>query len=248
MERTVDLENMFIDRFGQADAGLTPDEFAEILIFKGLAKSKERFLQKYQECDDIQKITAVVFNSGLNEHCFEEVIEDDELQLRVTRKAEEIIDRLIQISFVGEAVASAVLRLAFPHLFGTADWIVPGLMHCLRDDTGRSNPFVERLQNREQFFECLVRPNGNRLTPAQSRKIAIKYYSNYTKQFWRIKESFNLPQAIAHIEMSLWSYGICYQHKQNAKDNLPFRFQGIENPKPPAKGLFAKNCPTVLVN
>jgi hypothetical protein len=244
-KRTVDLENTFIDRFRTPDIGLTPKEFAEILIFKGVAKSVNKFLLKYQNCDDIQKITAFVFNSGLNQHQFEEVIEDNELQLRVIQKAEEIIDRLTHISGVRVAVASAVLRLAFPHLFGTADWKVPGLMHCLDDDTGKRNPFVEGLQNREQFFACLVMPTGHSMTPAQSREIAINHYSKYTQQFWRIKKSFDLPQPIAHIETSLWSYGICYQHKQkqNANDGLPFRFQDIGNPHPPAGGLFAKYCP-----
>ena len=243
MERTVDLENMFIGRFGLPDACLTPDEFSEILIFKGSARSKEKFLLQYQNCDDIQKMTAFVFNSGLNEHHFEEVIGDNELQLRIIQKAKEIIDRLTNISFVGVAVASAVLRLAFPHLFGTADWKVPGLIHCLVDNDGQSNPFVKGLQNREQFFACLVMPTGHSMTPAQSRKIAINHYSKYTQQFWRIKKSFELPQPIAHIETSLWSYSICYQHKQNAKDGFPFRFRDIENPNPPAGGLFSKNCP-----
>lgn len=177
MRRTVDLENMFIVRFGLPDACLTPDEFAEIRIFKGLAQTNGPFLLKYQNLDYIQEKSAFIFNSGLNEHNFEEVIADNELQLEVIRKAEDIIDRLTDISYVKGAVASAVLRLAFPHLFGTADWKVPGLMHCLVDDTGKSNPFIEGLQNREQFFACLVMPTGHSMTPAQSRKIAIDHRS-----------------------------------------------------------------------
>jgi hypothetical protein len=242
MERTIYLENMFIEKFHLQNASLTPDEFAEILKFKGLARSVENFLVANQHNDVIQQATEIIFTGGLNFHQFNEVIQNEALQNEILQQAENIIENFTQMAFVGRAVASAALRLAFPQLFGTADWIVPGLMHCLVDGFGITNPFIEGLEDREQFLGCLIMPVNNALSPAQSRAIAKNNYRAYTRQLWMIKQRFNLPQTIAQIETSLWSYGICYMSKQNRRDNLAFKFSDREHPAPPVGGLFSKNC------
>jgi hypothetical protein len=242
MERTIRLENMFIEMLGIQGASLTPDEFAEILRFKGLAKSVEKFLHANQNSDVIQQATMIIFNSGLNIHQFDQLIENEALQHAILQNAENIMETLCQIPFVGRSVASAVLRLAFPRLFGTADWIVPGLIHCVVDGFGIRNPFIEGLQDRAQFLECLIQPTNDSLSPAQSRAIAVNNYRDYTQQLWKMKQRFDLPQTIAQIEMSFWSYGICYLSKQNRRDNIPFKFAGTEHPSPPKGGPFSKNC------
>ena len=44
---------------------LAPDVFAEILVFKGLARSKKAFLNNYQHSNTIQEITQELFQCGL---------------------------------------------------------------------------------------------------------------------------------------------------------------------------------------
>lgn len=242
------IEEVFNQRFNQEDAHLTPHEFTLILRFKGPDRVVPRFMNRYANTNEVEQVTRQIFQNNLHEYGFEQVINNEDLQHQVLETANQLMDVLTQLEYVGVSVASAALRLAFPHLFGTADWIVPGLLHCLHDDDGNENPFIANLGNREQFEDCLLLTiNGHtlagHLTPYQSRNLATENYIRYIKELWRLKTRFRLTQTIANIEMSIWSYGICYVKKQNRQDNLPFRFLPADAPSPPVRGPFRKNCP-----
>jgi hypothetical protein len=248
--RLANLEELFNQKFEQEDAHLTSVEFSDILRFKGLARSVQSFNNLYVGNHEVENITRHVFQANLRNYTFEQVIGDDNLQQEVLTTAAQLINRLSQLQYVGVAVASAVLRIAFPQVFGTADWIVPGLLHCERDDTEAENPFISNLADKDALVECLVLNfNGNHLTdglsPYHSRKVAMDNYINYVKELWRLKQEFELPHTIAKIEMSIWSYGICYVKKHNRQDNLPFRFQPANIPSPPNGGPFSKYCPNI---
>ena len=152
--------------------------------------------------------------------------------------------RLDEIKYVGIPVASATLTLTFPHLFGTVDYIVPGLLHCIRDDRGTANLLWKNLENEQILQECLLLTQSNGMSPNQARDLAKNNYQEYIQELWNIKRNFQLTEfEVGEIEIALWSYGICYIKRQQDKksQNLPFRFQA--NPNPPNRGLFAKNCP-----
>jgi hypothetical protein len=248
--RLANLEALFNQKVGQEGAHLTPVEFSDVLRFKGLARSVQSFNDIYVGNHEVENITGRVFQSNLHIYTFEQVIGDENLQQEVLTTAAQLINALTQLQYVGVAVASAVLRIAFPQLFGTADWIVPGLLHCRRDDIQTENPFISNLADIDALVECLsLNFNGNyligSLSPYQSRKLAMENYPTYVKELWSIKQRFALPQTIAKIEMSIWSYGICYVKKQDRQDNLPFRFRPTDAPSPPIGGPFSKRCPNI---
>lgn len=242
MQRTLNIINMFRDKFNLENAHLTPDEFSEILVWKGLAKSKQNFLNYYINNNEIEDITSIIFTCGLNNYQFEDIFNEENAQ-KILRIALNVLNSLTQIRHVAVPTASAALRLAFPQLFGTVDYIVPGLMHCQIDDNGNTNPFLENIQDRDVYEACLVLPNSNHITPKRARDLAINNYSGYIRELWNIKRNFDLIHQVADIEMAIWSYGICYLKKQNQKENLPLRFQTDANPPP--GGLFSKNCPNI---
>lgn len=240
LHRNNQIIELFQNKFNTGEHFLTADEFVRILRWKGLARSVRRFLERYRNTNEVQDVTRQIFESELNNYTFENTGEQQTGE-EILYRALGVLKALDQLEHVGIAVASAVLRLAFPHLFGTVDYIVPGLLHCLEDDLSNRNPFRENLQNINRLQGCLLLPNGNGMTPHRARQLAADNYREYIQELWNIKREFRLNDKVADIEMSLWSYGICYLKKQNKNDFLPFRFQ--KNPFPPKGGPFAKNCP-----
>jgi hypothetical protein len=238
-----EIMELFQNKFNAREHFLTPDEFTRILKWKGLAKSVDKFLRRYVNTNEVQNKTKSIFESGLNNYTFEDT-NDHLTREEILQRASAVINTLDELKYIGTAVASAALRLAFPNLFGTVDYIVPGLLHCIEDDLGHGNPFRGNLQDIDRLQGCLLLPNGNRMTPTQARQLASNNYREYIQELWNIKREFGLNDKVADIEMSLWSYGICYvkkQNIQNRQDTLPFRFQA--NPNPPRSGSFSKNCP-----
>jgi|GEM_PF-6074235 hypothetical protein len=240
MRRTVQIRQMFKEKVEVPDSVLTSEEFGKILIFKGLARVKEKFLRRYTNSDEVENKTRVIFESGLNNYRFEDIIERETLRNEVLQRTSFVLNTLSQLDYVGKSVASAALTLAFPHLFGTVDYIVPGILHCKEDDNQKENPFRKNLPDLDRFERCLLLPSANGMTPKQARDLAKENYPEYIQELWNIKREFGLNHKVAEIEMALWSYGICYLKKQNKKDSVPFRFQ--TEPSPPQGGLFSKNC------
>jgi hypothetical protein len=202
-----EIIKLFREKFRNGEHFLTPDEFVRILKWKGLARSVKKFLETYRNTNEVQDTTRQIFESELNNYTFED-INNQQTEEEILNRALMIINALDQLQYVGKAVASAVLRLAFPDLFGTVDYIVPGLLHCHEDDLGNGNPFIENLPDINRFQGCLLLfPNNNGMTPHEARQLAADNYREYTKELWNIKIEFELNDKVADIEMSLWSYG-----------------------------------------
>jgi hypothetical protein len=83
-------------------------------------RSVNKFLERYRNNNEVQDATRQIFESGLNNYAFEDT-GDQQTGEEILNGALEVINALVQLQYVGKAVASAVLRLAFPDLFGTVD-------------------------------------------------------------------------------------------------------------------------------
>jgi hypothetical protein len=191
---------------------LTPEEFAQVLVFKGLAKSVNRFLDFDRNNNTVQETTSIIFENDLRELTFEQT-DDNEIGTHILVTASVILNTLSELKYVKKTVASAALTLAYTHLFGTLDYIVPGILHCTTDDRGEANPFIKQIRDKEQFAGCLLLPQDEGMIPHQTRELAKDNYTKYIKERWGIKRYFGLADyRIAGAEMAIWSYGICFDY------------------------------------
>jgi len=71
-ERTQEIVDMLNNKHKSGDTFLTPSEFTKILVFKGLARSKKKFLKLYKDNNTVQNITSIIFKSGLKNYRFED--------------------------------------------------------------------------------------------------------------------------------------------------------------------------------
>jgi hypothetical protein len=237
-DRAIRIEELFRSKVLNGPRYFTPEEFAEILKFKGLAKSVPKFLGKYVGEDEVEEMTQSLFTNRLPELTFADT-QNEEIRNEILRVINYLISRLQRLKFVGMGVASACVALCFPEFCGTADYIVPALLHNEHDHLNNLNPLFTNLMTAQRLRESLSMPLEHSLTASEARNIAFGNYGEYLRELWNIKQAFNLNNKVRNIEEAIWSFGICYVHKDN--ENTPLTFSG--DPQPPRGGSFSKDCP-----
>jgi hypothetical protein len=154
-----------------------------------------------------------------------------------------IFSQLQKLNFVGPAVASACIAFCFPDLCGTADYIVPAMLHNRHDYHQNINQIYANPLTAQRLQQALIMSIGHSMTAYQARNIATLNYLNYIQEIWHIKQIFKLSYQVKKIEMAIWSFGICYIKKgrdnnNRPNDNRPLIFN--INPNPPNAGPFSK--------
>lgn len=237
-DRVRRIEELFRVKVEGGPRYFTPEEFAEFLKFKGLARSVQKFLGKYVDNDEVEQVTQSLFTNRLTELTFadtqNEIIRNEILGIINT-----FTNRLQHLKFVGLGVASACVALCFPEFCGTADYIVPALLHNEHDHLNNVNPLFTNLMTTQRLHESLLMPLEHSLTASEARKIAFGNYSGYLRELWNIKQAFNLNHKVRNIGEAIWSFGICHVHKNT--ESKPLKFSG--EPHPPRGGPFSKRCP-----
>lgn len=241
----VDLERrikrIIRSKFEVGPKHFTPDEFSLFLKYKGLAKIIEAFAQNNPP-DKVIRITSSLFTSRLSKYNFDST-KDQLMRNNILDEIGLIFGQLQGLDFVGPAVASACIAFCFPDLCGTADYIVPAMLHNRHDDHQNINPLYVNPATAQRLKKALIMPIGHSMTAYQARNIATLNYLNYIQEIWNIKQIFKLSYQVKEIEMAVWSFGICYikkgrDHNNRPNDNRPLIFS--INPNPPRGGPFSK--------
>jgi len=183
-------------------------------------------------------VTESLFTNRLPELTFAD-IQNEATRNETLRVINYLASRLQRLKFVGLGVTSACLALCYPEFCGTADYIVPALLHIEHDHLNNINPLLTNIATAHRLHESLLMPVEHSLTASEARKIAFDNYIEYLRELWNIKQAFELNHKVRKIEEAIWSFGICYVHKD--AENTPLTFSG--NPDPPRRGLFSKCCP-----
>jgi hypothetical protein len=237
-DRVQRIEELFRLRVLDGPRYFTPEEFTEFLKFKGLARSVPNFLRKYVGNHEVEEVTQSLFTNRLTELTFAD-IQNEATRNETLRVINYLASRLQRLKFVGLGVASACLALCYPEFCGTADYIVPALLHIEHDHLNNINPLLTNPATAHTLHESLLMPVEHSLTASEARKIAFDNYGEYLRELWNIKQAFELIPKVRNIEEAIWSFGICHVHKET--ENTPLTFSG--EPDPPRGGLFSKRCP-----
>ena len=238
------IQYIFICKYNQHNPCFTVDEFALFLTFKGLARSAPAFKEKYNGSGIVESVTSNLFTSKLNKWSFKDT-GNASLTGQILDEIQRLFDCLQTLDYVKDAVASACLALCFPELCCTADYIVPAMLHNEYDYLNTTNPLFYNATNKASMKKALILPLSKQLTPNETRMLAMSNYRDYIQELWQIKRVFGLSDSIQQIESALWSFGICYCHKQfKGKDknnrniyyeNRPLSFSN--SPAPPQSGV-----------
>jgi hypothetical protein len=236
--RAAAIEDMFTTKQQGNEHYFSPEEFSEFLRFKGLAKSVPEFMRRYGNTGVVERVSQCLFSEILSNTPFA-AAEQNPVRMEVLQKIDETFKRLQRLDFVGPAVASACLALCYPELCGTADYIVPALMHMEFDTLNGRNPLFQTPGTAERLREALIFPIVDSLSASGARVIATDNYLRYVQELWALKDIFGLTCRVRSMEEAIWSFGICFLQKNGENGPLRFRI----NASPPARGPFAKVCP-----
>jgi hypothetical protein len=232
------IENLFRNKIETDSNYFAPEEFAEFLRFKGLARSMAAFLKEYNNKSDVKKVTGALFTSELIGLTFAEV-QNESSKNKILGIISDHFHHLQQLKYVGPGVASACLALCFPEICGTADYIVPALLHNEYDSLDNKNPLFANQDTAQEIRKALLLPVDSSLSASGARFFATQNYTIYIQELWNFKRLFNLTHPLRGVEEALWSFGICYIKKNG--ENKPLMFKS--KPHPPKGGPFSKNCP-----
>lgn len=236
--RVREIQKLIGERRDSENRYLTAQEFTAFLRFKGLARITEAFLSRYASTNEVELVTSKLFTSELSCFCFEDTM-DVLATERIADAIASLLGDLQGLDFVGVGVASACLALCFPDLCGTADYIVPAMLHNEHDQLGNPNPLFASSQNSQRIRKSLLLPVYNSLTPKKARELATGNYARYVQELWKVKHCLGLRHKVREIEVAFWSFGICYLKKRD--ERLPLEFSC--SPNPPPGGPFSKHCP-----
>lgn len=235
------IEGLIRSKFEDGPKHFTPNEFSLFLKYKGLAKIIEAFAQNNPP-DNVIRITSNLFKSRLVKYNFDNT-KDQLMKNNILNEIGLIFFQLQNLDFVGPAVASACIAFCFPDLCGTADYIVPAMLHNRHDYHQNINPIYGNPVTAQRLQQALIMPIEHSLTAYQARNIATLNYLTYIQELWNIKRAFGLSYQVKKIEVAIWSLGICYIKKgrdnnNRSNDNRPL-ISNI-NPNPPRGGPFSK--------
>jgi hypothetical protein len=235
------IEQIVKSKFEDGPKHFTPNEFSLFLQYKGLARLIEQFIHN-NPLDDVIRITSNVFANRLGKNNFDDT-KDQLMRGKILDQIGIIFYQLQNLDFVGPAVASACIAFCFPNLCGTADYIVPAMLHNQHDCYQNINPLYLNPVTTQKLEQALIMPIGEVLTAFQTRNMAILNYLTYIQELWNIKQLFELSYQVKKIEMAFWSFGICFIKKgrdnnNRPNDNRPLTFN--INPNPPRGGPFSK--------
>jgi hypothetical protein len=234
------IERILRSKFEDGPKHFTPDEFSLFLRWKGLARKIEAFVQNNSP-ENVAMITGSLFSSRLAEWNFHNT-QNNSIRDNILKEIKIVFYNLQNLRFVGPAVASACIALCFPDLCGTADYIVPAILHNMHDTNHNINPLYTNLGTAQMLQQVLMMPVEHGLTAYQARNIATGNYLTYIQELWNIKRTFELSDQVRKIEAAIWSFGICYvrkgTHNNRTTDNRPLIFN--LNPRPPRRGPFSK--------
>lgn len=244
IERTRSIENLLRLKFEEGPQYFTPQEFTEFLWFKGAARRIRSFLETYNNTGEVEEVTHNLFTTRLTELTFENT-QDAALRNEILNVINTLFYHLQQLKYVGPGVASACVALCFPEFCGTADYIVPALLHNEHDHLNQMNPFFANQYTRQRLQEALITPVFHSLSASRARSIATHNYTTYVQELWSVKTLFRLTHQVRKIEEAIWSFGICYirksrDNKNKPVDNKPLIFN--PRPNPPKGGTFSKYC------
>ena len=243
-KRVRKIRELIDDKRKGANRCFSAQEFTDFLRFKGLGRSVDAFLERYEHTNKVEKVTGKIFESELQSLSFNST--NDQLsRKKIIDAIRELLNDLQTLDFVGVPVASACLALCFPELCGTVDYIVPAMLHNEYDDLGKSNPLFMNAAISKKIRESLLLPVYKSLTPKEARDLGTSDYTLYLQELWNIKGNFGSNHQIREIEVAFWSFGICYLKKQKRDEKLPLEFS--DKPNPPKGGSFSKYCPNDLL-
>jgi hypothetical protein len=244
LEREID--DLFKSKCEAGPRHFTAVEFSKFLRWKGLARSIQAFLERYNNSGKVEEITKHLFKSNLQQYTF--------IDTNVKTLRQDILNNIgllfyhvhSQMKYVGEAVASACLALCFPDICVTADYIVPAILHNIHDSQGNQNALFQNSRTSQLLRQALIMPMNYSLSAYNARNIATRNYTSYVQEFWNIKRIFGLRENVRKIEASIWSFGICYLKKgkdnnNRPNDSIPLSF--VLEPNPPKRGPFSKTFP-----
>jgi hypothetical protein len=237
-ERTRRIEERIKSKFEEGPQYFTADEFKDFLIWKGLARSVQAFLRQYDGKGEVEEVTRALFTNELTKLTFAEV-QGEPSRNKILEEINDLFQGLQRLKFVGPGVASACVALCFPELCGTADYIVPAILHNEYDSLKNKNPLFANQDTAQKIREALLLPLHNSLSASGARFFATQNYTVYVQELWNIKRGFGLNHQVRRIEEAIWSLGICYIKKNT--EVLPLIFN--TEPKPPKAGPFSKRCP-----
>jgi hypothetical protein len=236
-----EIDELIRSKFENGPKYFTAKEFSKFLRWKGLARSIPKFLEKYDNSDEVEETTQRIFSAILEQLAYADTQNEPQRKM-ILVEINSLFYSFQQLKYVGKAVASACLALCFPDLCVTADYIVPGLLHNRHDTHGNQNMIFVNPITAQLLQQALIMPVVNSLTAHQARNIATDNYTTYVKEFWNIKRIFGLTEKVRKIEASIWSFGICYWRKwKGYSETQPLPFSN--EPNPPTGGPFAKICP-----
>lgn len=173
------IDELLRSKFGTGPRHFTPAEFSKFLKWKGLAKLVPAFLNRYNNCGEVEEITKQLFKSNLQQYTF---IDTNYKTLRqdILNKIDSLFYHLhSQLKYVGKAVASACLALCFPDICVTADYIVPALLHNSHDNGGNQNPLFQNATTSQLLRQALIMPMKHSLSAYDARYIATDNYTRY---------------------------------------------------------------------
>jgi hypothetical protein len=235
--RATTIENLFITKQRSHEHYFSPEEFSEFLRFKGLARRVPEFMHRYSNAGIVERVSQCLFSEVLANTTFADAAQNS-VRMEVLQRIEETFKTLQRLDFIGPAVASACLALCYPELCGTADYIVPALMHMEYDSLNGRNPLFRNPGTAERLREAVIFPVVESLSANGARAIATDNYLRYLQELWALKAIFGLTCRVRSIEEALWSFGICFLEKNG--ENGPLRFR--KNANPPSRGPFTKIC------